>query len=639
MKSRLIQFSLGMAALAVIAGTLSNSAYSQGGGVKNQIWLQSVTPGVSQSGHGNLSGTMRAGQFVGSGSGLSNLPAANLVGTLPVAAFPVPLSLSGTVSGSGVITGTNSSTAIASSGLRGVSNAATGVNYGAIGISSSTSGRGIYGSASAGSGLTYGVYGSSLSASGFGVFGNNSSGNGVGGDSISGIGVMGTSSSGTGVFGSTSSSYGVYGEATATTGSNYGVYGISESASGYGVYGRASSSSGSTAAVYGLGQSSTGYGVNGVSPNIGVRGTASLSTGIGVYGSGAGYGIRGVLLGSGAAQAGVYGSANTSGSQSAGILGESDNPDSYGVYGFNTATVGGLALGVLARGGLALEAQGITFGSRSTGTNIGAMGESGRTSSGATGVRGSSHNENGIGVLGVMGEFVEGVGTYVGVNGVITRGTDRGVVGDSDATTGTPYGVFGDTDGAGWAVYASGNSGASGTKSFRIDHPEDPDNKYLLHYSSESPQPMNFYSGNVITAENGYAWVDLPSYFATINTDFRYQLTVVDETGEFTQAIVSKKIKGNRFQIRTSQPRTEVSWRVEAVRNDAYVRYYGAPEVMEKNEVERGTFEHPELYGLNKERSFLHDRPSRKLQLKQLGNVDMQLGVTSKSRSGPKRKG
>ena len=40
-------------------------------------------------------------------------------------------------------------------------------------------------------------------------------------------------------------------------------------------------------------------------------------------------------------------------------------------------------------------------------------------------------------------------------------------------------------------------------KSFRIDHPSDPENRYLVLYFSEAPQPQNFYNGIVTLDEAG----------------------------------------------------------------------------------------------------------------------------------------
>ena len=79
-----------------------------------------------------------------------------------------------------------------------------------------------------------------------------------------------------------------------------------------------------------------------------------------------------------------------------------------------------------------------------------------------------------------------------------------GVYGFAQAGSGTTYGVAGRTSSpTGWALYAFGDFGASGLKSFRIDHPTDPENAYLVHYATESPYPQNFYSGNVTTGADG----------------------------------------------------------------------------------------------------------------------------------------
>jgi hypothetical protein len=61
----------------------------------------------------------------------------------------------------------------------------------------------------------------------------------------------------------------------------------------------------------------------------------------------------------------------------------------------------------------------------------------------------------------------------------------------------------------------------------------------------------------------------MPDWFEAVNTDFRYQLTVV---GQFAQAIVGQEINNNHFRIRTSVPAVKVSWQVTAVRHDAYAK-------------------------------------------------------------------
>ena len=118
-------------------------------------------------------------------------------------------------------------------------------------------------------------------------------------------------------------------------------------------------------------------------------------------------------------------------------------------------------------------------------------------------------------------------------------------------------------------LHVGGNFTATGVKAFTIDHPLDPENKILRHFSIESNEVLNIYSGNAKTDANGKATVKLPDYFGTINKDFRYQLTVI---GTFAQAIISKKISDNQFEISTNQPNVEVSWEVKGVRNDPYMQ-------------------------------------------------------------------
>jgi hypothetical protein len=121
------------------------------------------------------------------------------------------------------------------------------------------------------------------------------------------------------------------------------------------------------------------------------------------------------------------------------------------------------------------------------------------------------------------------------------------------------------------SVSASGALSKSGG-SFKIDHPLDPENKYLNHSFVESPDMKNLYDGIVTTDETGLATIELPAWFEALNRDFRYQLTVLDaeDSTAFVQAKVTRKIEDNRFTIRTSAPGVEVSWQVTGIRKDAW---------------------------------------------------------------------
>lgn len=351
-------------------------------------------------------------------------------------------------------------------------------------------------------------------------------------------------------------SAGVVGISTAATNETYGVFGRSSSTSGLGVYGRATATSGQTFGVYGVSDSPTGIGLFGIA-------TATSGAASGVYGrspSPIGYGVAG--------------SATAATGANFGVSGDSASVSGTGVYGYAYAGAG---------------------------TTNGVMGRSNSIS--GRGVYG----ENTGGGSGVSGVSSDGVG----VRGTSPGRFGSGVRGDGTATGSTevPIGVLGyaSTQSAGYGVFASGDLGASGVKPFRIDHPTDPLNKYLLHYSTESPFPQNFYNGNVTTDAKGYAWVELPDYFSEINTNPKYVLTVIGKS--FAQAIVSEEISQNRFQIKTNQPNIKVSWRVDADRNDERVKFNRPTDVREKSGPEKGKYQHPEYYGMSPEMGMNHTPP------------------------------
>jgi len=106
---------------------------------------------------------------------------------------------------------------------------------------------------------------------------------------------------------------------------------------------------------------------------------------------------------------------------------------------------------------------------------------------------------------------------------------------------------------------------------------------------------MNIYNGNITTDANGVAVVNLPVYFDTLNKDFRYQLTVL---GTFAQAIISKKIEKNVFEIKTSLPNVEVSWQVTGVRKDAWANAHRVVVEVDKAPSDKGKYLAPSVFGL-----------------------------------------
>jgi hypothetical protein len=129
--------------------------------------------------------------------------------------------------------------------------------------------------------------------------------------------------------------------------------------------------------------------------------------------------------------------------------------------------------------------------------------------------------------------------------------------------------------------------------SFKIDHPLDPENKYLSHSFVESPDMMNVYNGNITTDANGDARVMMPEWFEALNKDFRYQLTVM---GQFAQAIVSGEISNNSFSIKTDKPNVKVSWQVTGIRHDAFAEKNRIPVEEDKKASARGKYLYPESF-------------------------------------------
>jgi len=438
---------------------------------------------------------------------------------------------------------------------------------GVYGESTAINGRGVVGDAPGvsgigvgGSGGTYGVFGSGL----FGVRGVSvaDGGRGVYGDA-SGPGQTyggyfeATGAGGTGVYGS-SSGTGVFGTANAFTGSTYGVYGLNSSSQGTGVFGEATAATGSTYGGRFVSNGNSGTGVSGTGYD-GVKGDANGLLGVGVWGTASGtdgIGVYGVASDGSGSNFGGYFVTNSTGTNATGVFGQAtaETGTTYGVWGQNNSTSGYGVIGINDRTGNT-----ITYG---------VYGRSGT-------------------------EFA------------------RGVYGQATAVSGNPVGVLGESNGIGWGLYALGNSGASGVKAFRIDHPDDPANKYLLHYSTESPEVLNAYSGKVMLDGAGEAVVELPHYFAKINKDPRYTLTAVgapmpmlhvaEEIDEAALSAGENAEPGEAgplcsFRIAGGAPGGKVSWRVEALRNDRWVQNRGAPVEVEKQGVEKGTYQHPELY-------------------------------------------
>ncbi len=185
---------------------------------------------------------------------------------------------------------------------------------------------------------------------------------------------------------------------------------------------------------------------------------------------------------------------------------------------------------------------------------------------------------------------------YYGYGGLFEGGY-IGVYGNSSiAGTGTRYGVYGSAANGvtNYAGYFAGNANVTGTLSkgagaFKIDHPLDPENKYLWHSFVESPDMMNIYNGNIITDNKGEATITLPDYFEALNRDFRYQLTAI---GQQANAWVVKEVNNNNFSIKTDKPNVKISWQLTGVRHDKYADAHRIPNEVAKEPENKGKYIH-----------------------------------------------
>jgi len=161
------------------------------------------------------------------------------------------------------------------------------------------------------------------------------------------------------------------------------------------------------------------------------------------------------------------------------------------------------------------------------------------------------------------------------------------------------YAIWAIAQGIADAAYFDGDVTVSGqlnksSGGFVIDHPLDPENRYLYHSFVESPDMMNVYNGNATLDDRGQATVELPTYFEALNKDFRYQLTAIGKPAP--ELHVANKITGNTFAIAGGEPGMEVSWQVTGIRNDAYAKAHRISPEKDKRLADRGTYLHPKQF-------------------------------------------
>jgi hypothetical protein len=353
------------------------------------------------------------------------------------------------------------------------------------------------------------------------------------------LGVYGKSTGGIGVQGESDSSNGVRGRSN----TDNGVVGLSETGSG--VYGE------STHGVSVSGYSEHGQAVKGESVNNwAVHGTSTN-----------GYGV----IGTSSSIAGVYGYG------SPGVEGQAA-PGAQGVYGYGTIGVEG-------------------------------QGETGVYGNGSPGVHGHSYAGDAIKA---EAEGSPGRALYATQTGsgdavyVAQYGTGRAGFFGINNTSNSSYALEVTTNGTSLAAYFDGSVEVTGllikdSGGFKIDHPLDPENKYLYHSFVESPDMKNVYDGVVVLDEEGEEWVALPDWFEALNGSFRYQLTPIGAPAP--GLYIAREIEDNRFLIAGGTPGLKVSWQVTGIRRDAFALAHPIPVEEDKPPEEQGTYKNPTEHG------------------------------------------
>lgn len=215
---------------------------------------------------------------------------------------------------------------------------------------------------------------------------------------------------------------------------------------------------------------------------------------------------------------------------------------------------------------------------------------------------------------------VNSIGVYGNYNVVTGNKIGIGVSGKAVSIQGgNSYGigVQGEGGNQNFGLYAIGNSGASGTKSFNIDHPLDPDNKTLKHFSIESNEILNLYRGTTVFDSNGNASIKLPEYFNAINKDFSYQLTPVGAA--MPNLFIKNKINSTgEFTISGGINNKEVSWVVYGVRNDKYLQVNPNQRktVIEKPNHYKGRYWDVKSWGKTDEEGILYKIPGKNMSKK-----------------------
>ncbi|MFI0221670.1 hypothetical protein [Streptomyces lydicus] len=330
-------------------------------------------------------------------------------------------------------------------------------------------------------------------------------------------------------------------------------------------------------------------GINQESQGVGVLGRADASTGTAVLGtSGQGTGVAGRSKGANPGVAGVSKDGDgVTGTSTAGNGVSGTSTAGNGMSGLSTAGGTGVVAG--SQSGKGLKADSVT-GSGIVGTSfdgIGILGQCGHSDSGGFGFGFSPNN-----APGVMGTSFNGSGVHgfsLRSEGMSAFG-QVGIVAEGETLAGDFRGD----------VHVSGAL-TQGGGGIHIDHPLDPENRFLDHTFVQSPEMKNVYDGTATLDDRGTATVQLPDWFDALNENVQYQLTAIG--GPAPSLHISRPVEENRFAIAGGDPGQQVCWQVTGARRDAWARTHPVVADGKKEPEERGYYLHPEAHGQPAERA------------------------------------
>jgi len=112
-----------------------------------------------------------------------------------------------------------------------------------------------------------------------------------------------------------------------------------------------------------------------------------------------------------------------------------------------------------------------------------------------------------------------------------------------------------------------GDTGPPGPKTFIVDHPDDPENKYLIHSCLEGPEAGVFYRGSGEITNNKCVIIDLPAYVNNLSFDVTINVSPIYD-GHLKMYNFTE-LEGNSFTVYGENGR--FNWLAIGKRNDILI--------------------------------------------------------------------